>query len=310
MEVSSHSLSLERVAGIRFALGIFTNLTQDHLDFHRTMEAYAAAKAKLFSVCDRAVVNFDDPWGAYMAEQAKCPVTTFSLEHNEADLVAKDIRLAPASVKFVAVTVGGIARVSLPIPGRFSVCNALGVLAGAMALGITLEEGAAALSTAAGVRGRVEPVPTDGDYTILIDYAHTPDALENVLKAVRETSEGRVVAVFGCGGDRDRTKRPIMGRIGTEIADFSIITSDNPRTEDPEAIIADILGGVTAGKDRWTAITDRREAIRWAIENHRPGDVIVLCGKGHETYQEINHVKHHMDEREIVAEIIESRKNR
>ena len=310
MEVSSHSLSLERVAGIRFALGIFTNLTQDHLDFHRTMEAYAAAKAKLFSVCDRAVVNFDDPWGAYMAERAKCPVTTFSLAHNEADLVAKDIRLAPASVKFVAVTVGGIARVSLPIPGRFSVCNALGVLAGAMALGITLEEGAAALSTAAGVRGRVEPVPTDGDYTILIDYAHTPDALENVLKAVRETSEGRVVAVFGCGGDRDRTKRPIMGRIGTEIADFSVITSDNPRTEDPEAIIADILGGVTAGKDRWTAITDRREAIRWAIENHRPGDVIVLCGKGHETYQEINHVKHHMDEREIVAEIIESRKNR
>jgi UDP-N-acetylmuramoyl-L-alanyl-D-glutamate--2,6-diaminopimelate ligase len=305
MEVSSHALALSRVAGFRFALGIFTNLTQDHLDFHRTMEEYAAAKAKLFAACDRAVLNYDDPWAARMASAAAGPVTTFSLEHNEADLVAKDVRLAPASVKFCAVAENEIARVSLPIPGRFSVYNALGVLAGAAALGIGLEAGAAALSTATGVRGRMEPVPTGGDYTVLIDYAHTPDALENVLKAMRETSNGRVVSVFGCGGDRDRTKRPILGRSGTELADFAIITSDTPRTEDPEAIIADILAGVTAEKSRWTAITDRRAAIRYAIENHRPGDVIVLCGKGHETYQEIQHVKHHMDEREIVAEILE-----
>ena len=310
MEVSSHSLVLDRVAGIRFALGIFTNLTQDHLDFHKTMEAYAEAKAKLFTVCDRAVINYDDPYGDYMIQNAECPVLSYSEKSNEADLVAKDLKLRPDSVKFCAVTLGGIARVNLGIPGRFSVYNALDVLAGAMSLGISLDEAAAALSSAKGVKGRMEPVPTDGDYTILIDYSHTPDALENVLKAVRETGNGRVVAVFGCGGDRDRTKRPIMGRIGTELSDFAIITSDNPRTEDPEAIIQEIIAGVSAEKDRWIAVNDRREAIAYAIENHKPGDVIVLCGKGHETYQEINHVKYHMDEREIVAEILEGRKNK
>jgi len=310
MEVSSHSLVLDRVAGIRFALGIFTNLTQDHLDFHETMENYAAAKAILFSVCDRAVINLDDAYGDCMIHSAECPVMTYSVQSNEADLVAKDIHLLPDCAKFCAVTMGGIARVNLGIPGRFSVYNALDVLAGAMALGIGLEESAEALSTANGVKGRMEPVPTDGDYTVLIDYSHTPDALENVLKAVRETSTGRVVAVFGCGGDRDRTKRPVMGRIGTELADFSVITSDNPRTEDPEEIIREILAGVTAEQSRWIAVTDRREAIAYAIAHHCPGDTIVLCGKGHETYQEINHVKYHMDEREIVAEIIESRKNK
>jgi len=158
------------------------------------------------------------------------------------------------------------------------------------------------------VKGRVEPVPTDGDYTILIDYSHTPDALENVLKTVRETGRGRVVALFGCGGDRDRTKRPIMGKIATDLADFTIVTSDNPRTEEPEAIIQDILAGIQAAPERYIAITDREKAIAYAIENHQPGDLIVLAGKGHETYQEINHVKYHMDEREIVAKILERRK--
>jgi len=308
MEVSSHALVLDRVAGVRFRLGVFTNLTQDHLDFHKTMEEYARAKSLLFSVCDDAVINLDDAWGGYMAEQAKCPVHTYSIGDNRAELVAKDLRLLPDSVRFCAVALGEIERVSLGIPGRFTVCNALDVMTAARVLGIPLRDCAASLATAKGVRGRMEPVPTDGDYTILIDYAHTPDALENVLRAVRETSRGRVVAVFGCGGDRDRTKRPIMGRIGTELSDFAIITSDNPRTEDPEEIIREILAGVTGKKSDYTAICDRREAIAYAIENHRPGDVIVLCGKGHETYQEIDHVKHHMDEREIVAEILERRK--
>jgi len=310
MEVSSHSLVLSRVAGIRFALGVFTNLTQDHLDFHKTMEEYAAAKAKLFSVCDRAVINLDDPYGAYMIGQAKCPVMTYSVEKNEADLVAKDLKLLPDCIRFCAVSTGEIARVNMNIPGRFSAYNALDVMAGAISLGISMSDAAEALSSAKGVKGRMEPVPTDSDYTILIDYSHTPDALENVLKTVRETGTGRVVAVFGCGGDRDRTKRPIMGRIGTELADFSIITSDNPRTEDPEEIIREILAGVTTPESKYTSIVSRPEAIKYAIENHRSGDVIVLCGKGHETYQEINHVKHHMDEREIVAEIIERRKNK
>ena len=308
MEVSSHSLVLERVAGIRFAVGIFTNLTQDHLDFHKDLDDYAAAKARLFRVSDRAVINSDDPYAAFMAERAACPVLRFAVNDAGADLRAERIALAPDGVAFDAVGCGGAAQVRLGIPGRFTVYNALGVISACAALGVPLEDCAAALATAKGVKGRVETVPTDGDYTILIDYSHTPDALENVLKTVREVSSGRVVAVFGCGGDRDRTKRPIMGRIGTELADFSVITSDNPRTEDPDAIIAEILAGVTAPLEKYIAITDRIRAIEYVIEHHRPGDVIVLAGKGHETYQEINHVKHHMDEREIVAELLERRK--
>ena len=255
-------------------------------------------------------MNLDDAYCGFMRQRAKCPVTTYSLNSDEADLVAKDIKLRPDQMRFCAVTVGDIARVTLHIPGRFSVYNALGVIACGMKLGISLGECAASPETASGVRGRVETVPTDGDYTILIDYAHTPDALENVLRTVRETCTGRVVVLFGCGGDRDRAKRPVMGKIGTELSDFAIITSDNPRTEKPEDIIADILAGISVKKSRYTAITDRVEAIKWAIENHKSGDVIVLAGKGHETYQEINHIKHHMDEREIVADILEKRKNR
>ena len=308
MEVSSHSLVLERVAGIRFAVGIFTNLTQDHLDFHKDMDDYAAAKALLFSVSDLAVINSDDPYAPFMAAQAKCPVFRFAVEDAAADLRAEALTLRPDGVDFEAVTAKERRPVRLGIPGRFSVYNALGVIGACMALGVDLSRCAAALATAKGVKGRVETVPTDGDYTILIDYSHTPDALENVLKTVREVSRGRVVAVFGCGGDRDRKKRPIMGQIGTELADFAIITSDNPRTEDPEAIIAEILAGVTVPQEKYIAITDRVAAIDYAITNHRPGDVIVLAGKGHETYQEINHVKHHMDEREIVADILERRR--
>ena len=308
MEVSSHSLVLERVAGIRFAVGIFTNLTQDHLDFHKTMEEYAAAKALLFKVCDRAVINSDDPWASFMAERAECPVLRYAVNDAAADLRAENLKLAPDGVEFDAAAEAETARIRLGIPGRFSVYNALGVIGACVSLGVPLSVCADALATAKGVKGRVETVPTDGDYTILIDYSHTPDALENVLNTVREVSSGRVVAVFGCGGDRDRTKRPIMGRIGTELADFSVITSDNPRTEDPDAIIAEILAGVSAPPEKYIAITDRPRAIEYAIMHHLPGDVIVLAGKGHETYQEIHHIKHHMDEREIVAEILERRK--
>ena len=310
MEVSSHALALSRVAGIEYETGIFTNLTQDHLDFHGGMEQYAEAKAQLFRQSRHAVLNLDDGYFDLMKKAAECPLMTYSANSNDADMIAKDIKLLPDRVKFCAVTLGDIARVDLGIPGRFSVYNALDVIAGCMTLGISLSDCAAALSSAKGVKGRVESVPTDGDYTVLIDYAHTPDALENVLRAVRETASGRLVAVFGCGGDRDRKKRPIMGEIGTRESDFAIITSDNPRTEDPDAIIADIVGGILEKKNRYKVISDRVKAIEWAIEKHKSGDVIVLAGKGHETYQEINHVKHHMDEREIVAQIMERRKNK
>lgn len=310
MEVSSHSLVLHRVAGIRFAVGIFTNLSQDHLDFHKTMEAYAEAKALLFSQCDQGVVNLDDPWAQVMLDRAQCPMVTYSAKSNHADLVAKDIRLSASGVRFVAMTGDSLERMKLGIPGMFSVYNALSVIACALALGVTLPECAAALATSKGVKGRAEVVETDGDYTILIDYAVTPDAIDNILTTVREFTPGRLVILFGCGGDRDRGKRPKMGRIAGQKADFVIVTSDNPRTEDPEAIIADILPGLKETRTPYVVRPDRREAIEYAIESHGKGDVIILCGKGHEDYQIIGKTKIHMDEREIVAEILEKRKQK
>lgn len=310
MEVSSHSLVLSRVAGVEFAVGEFTNLTQDHLDFHHTMDEYAKAKAKLFGMCKVGCINADDAWSGVMEENASCKLFTYSAENNAASLVAKDIRLSASGVKFCAVTENELSHVKLAIPGKFSVYNALGVIAVGLSLGISLADCADAMSTARGVKGRMEVVPTDGDYTILIDYAHTPDALENALKALRIGEKGRLVVLFGCGGDRDRTKRPIMGTIAAENADFVIVTSDNPRTEDPQEIINEIVSGIKAKKNRYKVICDRVEAIKWAIDNHMPNDVILLAGKGHEDYQVVGHEKHHMDEREIVGEHIEKRKNR
>lgn len=307
MEVSSHSLVLHRVAGIHFAVGIFTNLTQDHLDFHGTMEAYAEAKALMFGMSSIGVINLDDSWSGFMLERCRCPVLTFA-EGGGADLTASDIVLSASGVEFTAKYAAQSARVKLGIPGHFSVHNALGVIGCALCLGIGLESCAQALADARGVKGRVEVVPTDGDYTILIDYAHTPDALENVLRAMRAVTKGRVVALFGCGGDRDRTKRPIMGRIAAENADFVVVTSDNPRTEEPGAIVEDIVAGLEGTDTPHQVIVSRPEAIEWAIEHHEPGDVIILAGKGHEDYQVIGHEKRHMDEREIVADILEKRK--
>ena len=302
MEVSSHALALDRVAGLQFKVAVFTNLTQDHLDFHKTMEEYAKAKGILFEHCDRAAINIDDSWGEYMVNRCICPAFTYSETKLEANLVAKDIRLAPSGIKFCALAGDNIERVNLGIPGRFSVYNAMSVISAALLLGFSLEDICKALETAKGVCGRVEVVPTPDDYTILIDYAHTPDALENVLKSMREITDGRIVVLFGCGGDRDKLKRPIMGDIGTQNSDFAIITSDNPRTEVPGDIINDILEGVKVPKSRYKVIEDRREAICYAIDKHQKGDVIILAGKGHETYQIIGKTKHHMDEREIVAE--------
>ena len=306
MEVSSHALVLDRVAGIRFAAGLFTNLTQDHLDFHKTMQAYAEAKALLFAQSDAAAINVDDMWAPFMGMKTKCPVLSYGVSKPGADLSAEDVVMTASGVSFTACCGSQREEVRLGIPGSFSVSNALTALAAAVILEIPLDEAAAALRLSAGVKGRVEVVPTPEDFTIVIDYAHTPDALEKVLRTMREVSEGRVVALFGCGGDRDGTKRPIMGRIAAENADFVVVTSDNPRTEEPEAIIADILAGIPDGAPK-TVIPDRREAIAWAIDHHEPGDVIVLAGKGHETYQEVCGVKNHMDEREIVAEHLASR---
>ena len=310
MEVSSHSLALERVAGLNFDVAVFTNLSQDHLDLHGTMDEYAAAKKKIFSQCKRGCVNIDDQRGAYMADGAVCPILRYSAQGGDAELRADDVRLTASGVSFTAVYGDQTAETHLAIPGMFSVYNALSVLAACLSLGMSLKDAAAGISSAKGVKGRMESVPTDGDYSIIIDYSHKPDALEKALKALRPVTRGRLIALFGCGGDRDRLKRPIMGRIAAENADFVIVTSDNPRTEEPMDIINEILPGVEKSGTPYKMICDRPEAIRWAIDNACPGDVILLAGKGHEDYQIIGHEKHHMDEREIVADWLEKRKER
>lgn len=301
MEVSSHAITLERIGGVRFDVAAFTNLTEDHLDFHKTMDAYCEAKAELFRRCDRAVVNADDSYAGRILSAAACPVLTTSVTTKEG-LHAEDVALHAEGISFTAVCGEERARVTLPIPGKFTVYNALTVLGVAHQLGISIHDCAEALKSAEGVKGRVEVVPTPGTpYSVLIDYAHTPDALENVLRTVRDFCKGRLISVFGCGGDRDPMKRPIMGKIGVELSDIAIITSDNPRTEVPMAIIQDILKGVNQESGEYIVMEDRRRAIRYAMDIAEKNDIIVLAGKGHETYQDIDGQKHHLDEREEVA---------
>lgn len=306
MEVSSHALALHRVDCISFAVGAFTNLTEDHLDFHETMEAYRQAKALLFRRCMFSVFNIDDAMVAQTVKEAASWTLTSSVNGQAtADLTATDVTLAPDSVRFVAHFEGRSCPVRLGIPGRFSIYNALTVLGMSIGIGIPMEDAAKALANAKGVKGRMEVVPTPGkDYTVLIDYAHTPDALDNVLSTVKGFCKGRLIAVFGCGGDRDAAKRPIMGQIGVRLADLAIITSDNPRTEDPNKIIADILKQLIEPCHPYLVVENRREAIARAMREARADDIIVLCGKGHEDYQIIGTQKLHLDEREEVAKLL------
>ncbi len=306
MEVSSHSLVLDRVWGLHFQSAAFTNLTQDHLDFHGDMENYFQAKARLFDRCDTAVLNLDDPYGQRLAKSLTGTKLTFSAKVDQGDLIAKNIRLLPDCVQAVLVRDNDIARLRLGIPGMFSVYNALTAIGCCLAAGLGLEEASAALADAPGVKGRVEVVPTGQDFTVLIDYSHTPDSMDNILRTVRGFARGRVVGLFGAGGDRDKTKRPIMGRTAGELCDLAIVTSDNPRSEDPDAIIADILAGMNS-KMKYKVIPDRREAIAWAVKHAKKDDILVLMGKGQETYQEIQGEKHHLDEREEVARALKSR---
>ena len=309
MEVSSHAIALQRVAGLQYAVTAFTNLTEDHLDFHKTMEDYCRTKAELFFHCDRAVANRDDAWFTQMTQKATCPLLSTSVK-GEGDLKAEQLQLLSDGISFTAVYQQERVAVQLPIPGKFTVYNALTVLGCALQLGISLADAAAALRTAKGVKGRVEVVPTPGkEYTVLIDYAHTPDGLENVLSSVKNFCKGRLIAVFGCGGDRDPVKRPIMGKIGVEIADIAVITSDNPRTEEPMKIIEDILKGVDPAKNNYKVLENRPKAIQYAMDIAKKNDIIILAGKGHETYQEICGVKYHLDEREVVAAYLEETRN-
>lgn len=304
MEVSSHALEQERVAGLHFAAGVFTNLTQDHLDYHITMENYVAAKKKLFSMTDAAIVNSDDAWAARMTDGIACAVSTYAVHDASADYRATDLNYRPDGVSFQFCDGTHRAAVSLHTPGCFSVYNALAAASTLLTLGFDFDRTVEYLSQTSGVKGRAEVVRTDRDFTVIIDYAHTPDGLENILNAFNSIKTGRLVVLFGCGGDRDVTKRPKMGKIAADLADYCIVTSDNPRTEDPNRIIEDILAGMKDTKTPYTVIENRRDAIRFAVHNAQKGDIIILAGKGHETYQIVSTTKNHFDEREVVRDAL------
>jgi UDP-N-acetylmuramoyl-L-alanyl-D-glutamate--2,6-diaminopimelate ligase len=286
MEVSSHALELHRADSIHFAASIFTNLTQDHLDFHPTMEAYFTAKRRLFTEVDtgHAIVNLDDPYGARLAGELATPIT-FGVESPSAAYRAIDVETTVAGTRFTARTPVGDVEVTSPLRGRFNVYNVLGAIAAARSLGVPLDAAAEAIRTAGQVPGRFQTVDEGQGFAVVVDYAHTPDSLENVLNAARNLTDKRVHVVFGAGGDRDRGKRPLMGEIATRLADRIIVTSDNPRSEDPEAIIAQILEGI-GDRDQVEHNADRRAAIAEAIAAAEPGDVVVIAGKGHEQGQE------------------------
>ena len=303
MEVSSQALVQDRVAGIRFKLGVFTNLTQDHLDYHKTWENYFAAKRMLFENSDIALTNVDDENGLKIVEGLPCEVKTYGVKNHDSDFTARNVVFKPQGVKYELVC-DRIGTVKCPIPGRFSVYNSLCAAATALVLGFELEDVLGAIQRSNGVKGRIEVVPTDTDYTVIIDYAHSPDGLENIITSLKEIATGRVVTLFGCGGDRDKTKRPKMGKIAAELSDFCVVTSDNPRSEDPDAIIEDILVGMQDSKTPYKVVVNRKDAIRWALENAQKDDIILLAGKGHETYQILPTGTIHFDEREVVSEIL------
>jgi UDP-N-acetylmuramoyl-L-alanyl-D-glutamate--2,6-diaminopimelate ligase len=305
MEVSSHGLDQQRVGGVRFAVAVFTNLTQDHLDYHPSMDAYFDAKATLFTAgySDRAVVNIDHDAGRRLVERIgdELPILTYGVVE-DADVRARDVE---ATADGIAFTVDGT-RVGSPLRGWFNVENALAALAAGRALGIDDADAAEAIGAVPGVPGRVEPVDAGQDFLVLVDYAHTPDSVENVLRSARPLARGRVIVVLGCGGDRDRAKRPLMGGAATANADLAILTSDNPRSEDPLAILAEMEPGAREGRGAYEIEPDRRTAIRSAVSRARAGDVVVIAGKGHEPYQELADRTIAFDDRVVAAEELEA----
>ena len=306
MEVSSQALDQERVKGIHFTVAGFTNLTQDHLDYHKTFQAYKMAKHRLFEQADIAVVNSDDASASEMTEGTDCKVITLSGKSDTADYTAKNILYRPNSVSYELVTDHHIGRVKIGIPGTFTVYNSMLAAVCCLALGMDFQAVVEALGAARGIPGRIEVVPTGRDYTVIIDYAHSPDGLKNILDSLREIcGDGRILTVFGCGGDRDKSKRPRMGRIAQERSDVCVVTSDNPRSEEPEQIIQDILDGMKPDPEHIVVEPDRTRAIARALSLAQAGDIVLLAGKGHETYQILKTGTIHFDEREKIREILQ-----
>lgn len=307
MEVSSQSLKLNRVYGSDFNIGVFTNFSEDHISpkEHPDMEDYFNSKVELFKMCKYGYINVDDINTIRVPKLVpNCMIQTYGID-NENNLLAKDITITNSYVDFKVKLNGKNERIKTDIPGRFSVYNSLAAISVALRLGCSTENIKTALENVK-VPGRSELVDNKLGLTIMVDYAHSPESLENILQAVKSYTRGKVISVFGCGGDRDSGKRPIMGEISGKIATYTIITSDNPRTEKPEEIVKQIEEGIKKTKAKYECIVDRTEAIKKAIQIADKTDIIVLAGKGHETYQEINHEKHHYDEREIIKEIIDN----
>lgn len=294
MEVSSHALDLERVYGSHFAIAAFSNLSQDHMDYHKNFENYYQAKKKLFSMCDFAIVNTDDEYGKRLFQEITCAKESYGIE-KEANLMAKDLVISANAVDFSSE----LGSIRVKIPGKFSVYNALLAMAVAIKAGCSREEIQQGFDTLT-VPGRSELVKINADFTVMVDYAHSPDSLKNILTATREYAKGRVICVFGCGGDRDKTKRPIMGKIAAELSDIAIVTSDNPRSENPEEIILQIEEGMKNLDKEYLKEPDRAKAIYKALQVARKDDVIVIAGKGHEPYQILNTGTIHFDDREQV----------
>ena len=310
MEVSSHALVQRRTVGIEFDAAVFTNLSRDHLDYHRTMEEYFEAKQILFSGLQAqdkaatAVVNTDDEWGRKLLPliDPGVPTLTFGMRA-PADALAEDVVMDARGSRFRAVTPWGSLEVRTPLLGGYNVQNIMAAVAACGSLGVDVETMAAALQNTSPVPGRLEAVPTERDFEVFVDYAHTDDALANVLRALRPVTKGRLIVVFGCGGDRDRTKRPAMGRAASRLADHTILTSDNPRSEAPAAIIEDILPGLATHKAH-EAVVDRREAIRRALQLAKTGDVVLIAGKGHERFQEFVNTTVPFDDRQVALEAL------
>ncbi|MBP3705735.1 MAG: UDP-N-acetylmuramoyl-L-alanyl-D-glutamate--2,6-diaminopimelate ligase [Clostridia bacterium] len=303
MEVSSHALDQCRVYDLKFDVAIFTNLTQDHLDYHKTMENYLNAKKKLFNMCGTAVVNKDDAYYEQLVQGLGCEIITCSTD-NDSIYSAKAIKYRPDGVDYELVSDISFNHISVKTGGKFTVYNSMLVAVTALKMGIEMDIITKSLQELEGIKGRAEVVPNDRDFTIIIDYAHTPDGLKNILSTFRECEKERLIVLFGCGGDRDRTKRPKMGNIAVHNADYVIVTSDNPRSEEPMAIIDDILEGTQGVKTPVKVIENRIEAIKYAVSIARRGDILVLAGKGHETYQILKSGTIHLDEREIIKEAL------
>ncbi len=308
MEVSSHALELKRTYGSQFNLGIFTNLTQDHLDFHKTMENYAKAKAKLFQSCEIGIVNVDSDYIHLITEGATCKLVTYGIDKT-ADYQASEIMISAAGVTYRLSCPEGEFKVSVPIPGKFTVYNTLAVIVAARSLGLPMNHIITALEEVHGVPGRVQSFSSKKKgYSVLVDYAHTPDGLENVLETIKEFAKGRVITVFGCGGDRDKTKRPIMGRIAAKYSNHVIITSDNPRTEDPLQILDEVEVGVKEITSNYVKVESREIAIQEALKEAHKDDVVLIAGKGHENYQILKDRIIHFDDCEVVEAYLQEEK--